>query len=71
MRRVLIIGPGRSGKSTLAAKLGEITELPVVEPDKAFWRPGLVETPRDECVAIQQRLGGEERMDLSRGPETL
>ena len=41
MRRVLIIGPGRSGKSTLAAKLGEITELPVVEPDKAFWRPAL------------------------------
>lgn len=56
MRRVVIIGPGGSGKSTLAVKLGEITELPVVELDKVFWRPGLVETPRDEWVAIQQRL---------------
>jgi adenylate kinase family enzyme len=71
MRRVVIIGPGGSGKSTLAVKLGEITELPVVELDKVFWRPGLVETPRDEWVAIQQRLGGEERMDPSRGPGTI
>jgi adenylate kinase family enzyme len=52
MRRVVIIGPGGSGKSTLAVKLGEITELPVVELDEVFSRPGLVETSRDEWVAI-------------------
>jgi len=56
MPRVVTIGSGGSGKSTLAVKLGEITELPVVELDKVFWRPGLVETTRDEWVAIQQRL---------------
>jgi len=56
MRRVVIIGPGASGKSTLALQLGEITGLPVVELDQVFWRPGLVHTPRDEWVAVQQRL---------------
>lgn len=59
MRRVIVIGPGASGKSTLAARLGEITGLPVVELDKVFWRDGLdglVATPRDEWVEIQREM---------------
>ena len=56
MKRVLIVGPGASGKSTLAARLGEITGLPVIELDKVFWRPGLLPTPRDQWVELQQRL---------------
>jgi len=40
MKRVVIIGPGASGKSTLAGQLGEIAGLRVVELDKIFWRPG-------------------------------
>ena len=40
VKRVVIVGPGASGKSALAACLGEITGLPVIELDKAFWRPG-------------------------------
>lgn len=40
------MGPGAAGKSTLAACLGEITGLPVIELDKPFWRPGLAATPR-------------------------
>ena len=59
MKRVLIIGPGASGKSTLARQLGEITGLRVIELDKVFWQPGLVETPRDQWVAFQQRLVSE------------
>jgi|SRR5215468_4665221 len=59
MKRVAIIGPGASGKSTLARQLGEITGLPVVELDKIFWRPGLVEIPRDQWVELQQKLVGE------------
>jgi adenylate kinase family enzyme len=47
MKRVIILGPGASGKSTLAVRLGEITGLSVIEMDKVFWRPGLVTTPRD------------------------
>jgi adenylate kinase family enzyme len=53
---VVILGPGASGKSTLAIHLGEITGLPVIELDKIFWRPGLVATPRDQWIELQERL---------------
>ena len=56
MRRVVIFGPGASGKSTLAIHLGEITGLPVIELDKVFWRPGLAATPRDQWIKLQERL---------------
>ena len=56
MRRVVILGPGASGKSTLAIQLSDMTGLPLVELDKVFWRPGLAATPRDEWVTIQERL---------------
>ena len=56
MRRVVILGPGGSGKSTLAVRLGQINGLPVIELDKIFWQPGLVATPREQWVEVQQRL---------------
>ena len=56
MRRVVVVGPGAAGKSTLAARLGEITGLPVIELDKIFWRDGVVATPRDEWINIQRQL---------------
>ena len=40
MNRVMIIGCGGAGKSTLARKLGEKTGLPVVHLDQIFWEPG-------------------------------
>jgi len=60
VRRVIIVGPGAAGKSTLAARLGEITGLPVIELDKLFWRPGLAVTPRGRRAAIQRRLAARE-----------
>ena len=70
MKRVLIIGPGASGKSTLARQLGEITGLRVIELDRVFWQPGLVRTPRDQWVAFQQELVVENEwiMDGDLGP---
>ena len=56
MKRVVILGPGASGKSTLAQRLGSITGLPVIELDKIFWKPGLVPTPRQEWEKIQSAL---------------
>lgn len=40
MERVVIIGCGGAGKSTLARKLGEKTGLPVVHLDQIWWAPG-------------------------------
>ena len=41
-RRLMIIGQPGSGKSYLAAKLGDILGLPVVHIDKIHWQPGWV-----------------------------
>lgn len=56
MKRVLILGRGGSGKSSLAVELGEITGLPVIELDKLFWQPGLRALPPDEWANVQCRL---------------
>ena len=48
MERVVIIGCGGAGKSTLARQLGKKTGLPVVHLDSIFWLPGWVEMERDE-----------------------
>ena len=40
MKRVMIIGCGGAGKSTLARKLGDKTGLPVIHLDQIFWSPG-------------------------------
>ena len=40
MERVLIIGCGGAGKSTMARKLGERTGIPVVHLDQIYWSTG-------------------------------
>ena len=54
MKRVIIVGCGGAGKSTLARQLGEITGLPVVHLDKIFWKPGWVPISREEFDAALQ-----------------
>jgi adenylate kinase family enzyme len=70
VQRVVILGPGASGKSTLAVRLGEITGLPVIELDQWFWRPGLAATPPAEWAARQRELARQETwiMDGDLGP---
>ena len=51
MERIVIIGCGGSGKSTLARQLGEKLNLPVVHLDKLWWKPGWVETSREDFDA--------------------
>jgi adenylate kinase family enzyme len=70
MKRVVVVGPGAAGKSTLAARLGQITRLPVIELDELFWRPGLAPTPQEEWAVIQRRLAAQESwiMDGDLGP---
>ena len=48
MERIMIIGCGGAGNSTLARQLGEKLNLPVVHLDKIFWRPGWEHISREE-----------------------
>lgn len=51
-RRILIVGCGGAGKSTLARQLGQKTGLPVVHLDRLWWLPGWVERDRAEFDAL-------------------
>lgn len=59
MQRVLIIGCGGAGKSTLARELGSRLGLPVHHLDRFFFRPGWVGSPKDEWLQVQTRLSAE------------
>ena len=48
MQRVLVIGPCGAGKSTLSAALGAKLDLPVYHMDQLNWKPGWVESSKDE-----------------------
>ena len=51
MERIVIIGCGGAGKSTLARQLGKKLNIPVVHLDKLWWKPGWVESSREEFDA--------------------
>jgi adenylate kinase family enzyme len=70
MKRVVILGRGASGKSTLARRLGDITGLPVIEVDKVFWQPGPIATSREQWVTMQEKLVAGDRwiLDGDLGP---
>ncbi len=60
VRRVLVIGSGGAGKSTVAARIAERMGLPLVHLDACYWRAGWVETPADEWAAAVARLAAGE-----------
>ena len=51
-QKVLIVGCGGAGKSTLARAMGERFGLPVVHLDRLWWLPGWVERDRSEFDAL-------------------
>jgi adenylate kinase family enzyme len=61
VNRVAIVGSGGSGKSTFARGLSQITGLRLFHLDEYYWRPGWVETPREEWRAVQSELVADER----------
>jgi len=50
-RHIVVYGPSGSGKSTLAEQISQRTEVPHIELDAIFWRPGWVEKPLEEFRA--------------------
>ncbi|HEX2203212.1 MAG TPA: DNA topology modulation protein [Longimicrobium sp.] len=61
MRRVLVIGSGGAGKSTFAARLAARTGLPLVHLDALFWRPGWVQTPKEEWARVVDGIAARDR----------
>ncbi|MEM7249428.1 MAG: adenylate kinase [Acidobacteriota bacterium] len=49
-RRILVVGCGGAGKSTLARRLGPLLGLPLVHLDTEYWQPGWVMTPKDDWL---------------------
>jgi hypothetical protein len=53
VKRVVVLGRGVAGMSTVAAQPGMLTGLPVIELDKCFWSSDL--TPLSFCIAADAR----------------
>ena len=60
MQRILIIGSGGAGKSTLSRRIAERLRLPVVHLDRMYWRAGWNPTPADEWRrTVESAIDGE------------
>ncbi|HEY2448439.1 MAG TPA: adenylate kinase [Mycobacterium sp.] len=70
MNRVVVLGRGGAGKSALAARLGVLTGLPVIELDKHFWSRDFAPLAMDQWNALQRNLISAERwiLDGDLGP---
>lgn len=59
MKRIAIVGCSGSGKSTLARQLGEMTGLEVIHLDRLYWKPGWVESSKEEiCGKVVESVKG-------------
>ena len=56
MQRILVIGSGGAGKSTLARQVAERLALPIVHLDARYWHAGWTTTPKDEWAREVARL---------------
>jgi adenylate kinase family enzyme len=61
MARVVVIGNGGGGKSTLSRRLASQLACPCVEIDTVLWQPGWKLTPVEVYEAEHARLIAEER----------
>ena len=60
MKRILIIGAGGSGKTTLARRLAERTGLPLIHLDQLYWHSGWQATPTEEWRSkVDELIAGE------------
>lgn len=56
MERVLVTGCSGSGKTTLAVQLAKVLQLPYINLDEYYWKPGWTPTPTDQWQNISNEL---------------
>ena len=56
MKRVLVIGPGGSGKSTFARRLGQILDIEVKHLDRFYWRAGWTKPSNEDWLQTVNEL---------------
>ncbi|MBT2638920.1 MULTISPECIES: DNA topology modulation protein [unclassified Bacillus (in: firmicutes)] len=56
MEKVIIIGCGGAGKSTLSRKLGEIRNIKVYHLDALYWKPGWEMTAKNEWETLIKQV---------------
>ncbi len=59
MNRVVVLGAGGAGKSTMARQIGMTRGIPVLHLDPIYWKPGFVETPWEEMLERVRRFAHE------------
>lgn len=60
-QRILILGPGGAGKSTLARQLASRLDLPLIHLDQHHWQPGWVPMEEDRWPGAVEALSARER----------
>ena len=56
MKKIILIGSGGAGKSTLASKLGEKLSIEVFHLDQLLWKPNWEMTDKEYQIEIQNNL---------------
>lgn len=56
MQKIMLIGSGGAGKSTLARGLGKKLSIDVYHLDVLFWKAGWVSVPKEEQEKVQNNL---------------
>jgi adenylate kinase family enzyme len=59
--KIMLIGSGGAGKSTLAIMLGDLADIPVYHLDALYWKPGWLPTPREEWDEVVRQLVKKDR----------
>ena len=60
MTRIMIIGCGGAGKSTLSRKIHSITKLPLIHLDQLFWKPNWGEPDKEDWARTVDEVSDRE-----------